>query len=837
MKNDEQFVGVMSKLLKLNINQYLTIDDNVTNFLDSNEISLLLSFASVFSLSEDTSDISLTYEICSRLIESHGQGNPNVVSITDALLSRIGNFPGRSLLREKFLNNDEPPVPFAISIERIARTVENTVGESNALTDFQYKLYDSLERETSLSVSAPTSAGKSFILNLDLVRRLRHEINPCIVYIVPTRALVSEVVSRIRNTIRSEEIHEIIVRTAPFPITSLAPRRGVVYVLTQERLLSLLSISNGEISISLLIVDEAHELQKGKRGILLQNAIDLALKRCPNMAIFFASPLIKNPGYILEIFKRSSNGRFFTEEISPVSQNIILISEVAKKPQKVKIQLLTSRSNVDIGTSDIDFNFRESKIKQKANFAVQICKKNESVIIFADSAALAEESALFVADARIDIEQSDEIADFIDFIKKEIHPEYPLIACLKKGVGFHYGDMPSIVRNGVERLFRESKIHFLCCTSTLLQGVNLPAKHIVIENPYLGSNPMQRADFRNLAGRAGRLLKEFHGNIWCLRPSDWAVKSYQGENLQEIRSAMGALMDDGGSLINALTDNSVLDSDRELADAAFSRLYHEVVGQPEGELETYSNYKNEQNMEILQRNITHMTALKIDIPSDVIESHRSLRPDMLQKLYDAIKSVEDLREIILVNPFEKSGKGRMEIAISMINAAFEIKMHDKYRNWVCGLAHDWVWGKSIGELISQRIEYVRKKKSDTAASPTIRKLLNVIEKEIRYSLVKYFAAYEDLLKAALVERSGKDKVPAVAPYHIYLEFGSCDQVALSLMALGLSRFTAIKLKMAINWGEATEPEDYLARLAATKVTKLDLPILCKNEIFELLGLR
>lgn len=832
MLEEPDVSAILAKLLKRNIWQYINFVDQIEPAFDNTELRLLISYASIASLSERSDEISIAYEICSRLIEVYGADNSIVVDAADLILSRIGNFPGRTLLRSKFLEDGQPDVPFSLAIERLARETENSVDDSRLLTDFQYKLYAALAVEQSLSVSAPTSAGKSYILNLDLIRRLTRGVGACIVYIVPTRALVSEVVSRVRATLRAEALDEIVVRTAPFAVINRSKYRGIVYVLTQERLLRLLTLTTEDANVTALIVDEAHELQKGKRGILLQNSIDMALKKFPAATIFFASPLIKNPKYLLDVFNRSGNGRYFTEEISPVSQNLVLVSEVARKPNKVKIEILTENGLVGLGMSELSFPFRGSKVEQKARFAVEICNMDESVIVFADDASAAEECAAVIALANSDFDLPEDISDFISFIKHEIHPEYPLVECLLKGVAFHYGNMPSIVRNGVERFFKEGKIRYLCSTSTLLQGVNLPAKHIVIENPHLGSDAMGRADFRNLSGRAGRLLKEFHGNVWCLRPSDWELECYKGENLQEIRSAMERVMDDGGSLIGAITEGFDLQADEELADAAYSRLYYEVT--ENGASEAFLQYKNAENEELLRSNITHMEGLKIDLPKALLETHRSLRPDLLQKLYDDLYSTPQLENVILINPHERGGKARMQLAMSKINQAFEIQMPDKYFSWVSGTAHDWVWGMPVGEIISKRVSLVRERTPEMAASPIIRKLLKLIETEVRYKLVKYFAAYEDLLKLALDERSVGKHI-SVAPYHIYLEFGSSDPVALSLMALGLSRFTAIKLKKVIAWSDEKEPEDYLAKISTLRIKNLPLPALCKHELYDLLG--
>ncbi|MBF4286336.1 DEAD/DEAH box helicase, partial [Vibrio anguillarum] len=98
-----------------------------------------------------------------------------------------------------------------------------------------------------------------------------------IVYVVPTRALISEVSTRVRSAIKRIGQDKAIIRTTPFPVDRTKVRTNVVYIFTQERLLSFLSATDVEPQIDTLIVDEAHEIQNGKRGIILQTAIDIAL--------------------------------------------------------------------------------------------------------------------------------------------------------------------------------------------------------------------------------------------------------------------------------------------------------------------------------------------------------------------------------------------------------------------------------------------------------------------------------------------------------------------------------------------------------------------------------
>lgn len=829
MLSDSNIQELYYRLIRLSIAQYLALDDNAPN-LSKAEISKLIMLASALSLEESNADIALSYDVCSRLIEIYGATYEHVALATDVILSRIGNFPGRELLRSKFESSLEHRVPFPLAVERIAREAENSIEENIVLTDFQYKLYSALAEEKALSVSAPTSAGKSFVLSLDLARRLRSGKRPFIIYVVPTRALVTEVVGRIRNTLRTETISDIAVRTAPFQIEDAESYRGVVYVLTQERLLRLLSWATDGFPVTSLIIDEAHELEKGKRGILLQNAIDITIRKFPSVAVLFASPLIKNPGYLLSVFQLQASGRYFVEEVSPVAQNVLLVSPVTGKPSRVKIEQIVGKNVVAAGTTTLSFKIRDALATQKARFAAEICKENESVIVFADNPDDAEETALQLVDCLPNYELTAELRAFIKFIESEIHAEHPLVECLKGGVGFHYGQMPSIVRAGIERFFRTGQIRYLCSTSTLLQGVNLPAKHIVILNPHLGEEGMGRADFRNLAGRAGRLLEEFHGNVWCLRPGQWDVKSYEGDSLQTIRGAMDTVMEDGGALIGTIFEGLETGEKSELADAAMSRLYHQV--HDSGAEVTYAAYLNEKNEEILRENIQRIEELFVDVPSEILDLHRSLRPDYIQELFSLILRQENLNNLILINPHEPGGKARMELALSLINQAFSIQMVDKYFNWVSGTSHKWVWGAPIGEMLSERVSYVRRNKPDARASPEIRKLLKLIETEIRYKMVKFFALYEDLCRCAFAKKGLQE--PNIAPYHVYLEFGASDPGPLNLMALGLSRFTALRLGKIVAWTNDRNSEEYLYAILQ-RVSMSSLPEPCKYELKEILS--
>lgn len=118
------------------------------------------------------------------------------------------------------------------------------------------------------------------------------------------------------------------------------------------------------------------------------------------------------------------------------------------------------------------------------------------------------------------------IDEVIKLIQEYLHKEYYLIDCLKKGIAFHFGKLPQRIREKMEALYEQKAIDYMFCTSTLLEGVNLPAQNIFILNNTIGLRKFTDVDFWNLAGRAGRLSKELSGNIICVRldSNKWNVK-------------------------------------------------------------------------------------------------------------------------------------------------------------------------------------------------------------------------------------------------------------------------------------------------------------------------
>jgi hypothetical protein len=124
-------------------------------------------------------------------------------------------------------------------------------------------------------------------------------------------------------------------------------------------------------------------------------------------------------------------------------------------------------------------------------------------------------------------------------VKEAIHPKYALAETVLHGVGFHYGDMPTLLRKTLEEQFDSGVLNYLISTSTLLHGVNLPARNLFLYRPFKGANrPLGSVDFWNLAGRAGRLGREFAGNVFLIDYDSWDSEPLFGPRRQRVISAL-----------------------------------------------------------------------------------------------------------------------------------------------------------------------------------------------------------------------------------------------------------------------------------------------------------
>ena len=754
------------------------------------------------------------------------------------LLSRMGNSRAIDLAVEKNLIDPISYQGYSLPIEmdlvrqKIALSIFVTADRMVSVNEFQRQFWSAAEGNDWVSVSAPTSVGKSFIVKLWLQKNLSGS-NFTAVYIVPTRALIEEVSRDLRGQLSGE----CDVFNLPWdPKILLSERR--VLVLTQERF-HVLQQNIADISIDLIFVDEAQKLGDGSRGLLLQRVLDHAIAKDSSLRIIFASPLSTNPELLLQGAPSSSQA-ILSESVT-VNQNLIHVNQVRGKPTLWQASVLVDGEAIELGFFDLPA--RPQPISKRLSLvAVALGAGHSGNVVYANGAADAEKFAGQIADLMPSVKASDldpDIASLCDLIERIIHPKYLLASYLRRQVAFHYGNMPLLVREEIERLFRIGKIHYLVCTSTLLEGVNLPCQNLFVRGPKRGrNNPMTAGDFWNLAGRAGRWGVEFQGNIVCVDTEVDTV--WDSIPKKRVRQPMSRSTDEALSsasdLISFISDRAPLEAARDapLLESMVSMLAARVrEGLPLSDLRWFeaSGIRVEELTSILTDRLSTLT-----VSAAVTNRHAGISPFAIQRLADYLTEHEEPERLLLPPPESSDAAVSYVSVISRINRYLggDFSSRPGRQFQLAILITKWMRGQPLAVLISDRVEYFRRTNSQTSIANVIRSVMNDVEQIARFEAPLYFSCYLETLYEVHADLFLSDDGPAPVPdIAMMLELGVSRMTELSMMSLGLSRTTAVELSEYIMSDDLTS-EGCISWLRSANLEGLGLPALILREIHTML---
>ena len=419
-----------------------------------------------------------------------------------SVLINVCNYRGLSLQPETY--------PSEITLEHIYENFEKDLLKIPASPDMfffrsQKSVYDSFTANC-FSYSGPTSMGKSFVMRMFIKDRMLKGYSENFVIVVPTKALINEVSSRIIddiNTKLAEYNYRVITSSGAL---SLQQEHNFVLVLTPERLLYLL-LDKPEFKIDYLFVDEAHKISsKDSRSPFYYKVINILSQRQVKPHIIFSSPNIPNPEIYLQLIPEITitDANRLATTFSPVSQI------------KYLVDLVNQRVNIfnDYNNKFIDVGSFSQHVDTK-RFIRSVGSKHQN-IVYCSSTRQAVEMALEYTEDFSSSTENPELIALARDIKNEIHGDYYLAEVVQKGVAYHIGYLPSSIRLQIENLFRSGAIKTVFCTSTLVEGVNLPADNLFIMNYKNGISNMTPVEFRNLIGRVGRIEFNLYGNVFLI---------------------------------------------------------------------------------------------------------------------------------------------------------------------------------------------------------------------------------------------------------------------------------------------------------------------------------
>lgn len=151
---------------------------------------------------------------------------------------------------------------------------------------------------------------------------------------------------------------------------------------------------------------------------------------------------------------------------------------------------------------------------------VELASRSGSVLTVHATKKSAENLAAAVAAER---PEKLETAPLVRLAEQRLGATHGLVSILRSGVAYHHAALPADLQAEIEDAVRQGVVDVICATSTLIEGINLPVRTVVVcERGYWDGSTFHAyispAGLMNAAGRAGRAGRETEG---------WVVLNHQ----------------------------------------------------------------------------------------------------------------------------------------------------------------------------------------------------------------------------------------------------------------------------------------------------------------------
>ncbi|WP_321850325.1 DEAD/DEAH box helicase [Pseudomonas paraveronii] len=768
------------------------------------------------------------------------------------LLGKLSNFRAIALAVERGLVAPglDGRLGVALRLEAQRREMDRSIlvqssGAWLQVNDFQQRFWTNATGDRWLSASAPTASGKTFLVLQWLIDQVITGETRVAVYLAPTRALVSEIETSLTELLSDTEL--VVVSSLPLPDKYKAARAGgarLILVFTQERLHLLANILNNSFSIDLLIVDEAHKIGDNQRGVILQDAVERATRANPKLKAVFISPATQNPEELLTDAPDGVQTIAVDSDSSTVLQNLIVATQMPRKAKLWSLTLRQQDSTLPIGI--LQLASTPDGLKKRLAFIAAAIGERGGTLVYTNGASEAEDVADLISQLLPSLEGIDpELLELAELARKGVHQDFRLAPLVELGVAFHYGNMPSLLRLEIERLFRSGKIRFLVCTSTLIEGVNLSCRSIVVRGPRKGKgHPMEPHDFWNLAGRAGRWGDEFQGNIICIDPEDkqaWPA-GVPRRARYPIKRESDAVLEHGDGMADyllrrGLSDlSSIEDTDTfEQVGAYLLTTYMRL-----GSISAASLAKRHDAATIakLDQALSVLVA-QIEINIDLAVRHPGVSALGLQRLLEAFRSYAgDVENLLPAEVASNDSYDRFVTIMGRINKHLFLAFAPENRIRLYALIiFKWLKGYSLARIIRDSIEWHQNANRSFKLPELIRSTMELVEQIARFKAPKYLSAYMDVLHLHLREIGREDLIEDGLDIGTQLEFGVSSTTLLSLMELGLSRMSAVALYEKIARDDLNREECVIwITERVDHLQAMDIPAIIVREVRERLVL-
>lgn len=669
------------------------------------------------------------------------------------------------------------------------------------------------------SYSGPTSMGKSFVVQTYVQEQVKNGSTENYAILVPTKALINEVKSNLIGALQEvlKERNYRVVTSAGDLV--LQQDHHFIFVMTPERLHHMM-IERENIRIDFLFIDEAHKISaRGGRSTYYFKIMTQLRKMQQLPTIVLASPNIPNPEVYLKIIPDGEFGEMnrLASRFAPVCQFKYYLDIPSRKGYFF---------NDYTKERELCYTIPEGS---KLSDIVRIVGKDGQSLVYCSSRRSVLENAVRYA-SNFDPKNDDKLNALAAEIKSEVHDDCYLADLIVRGVAYHVGYLPANIRLRIERSFENGDLRTIFCTSTLIEGVNLPADNLFITSYRNGPSNMDEVEFKNLIGRVGRIKYNLYGNVVLVREDDKLKEDQYTKLLKsdvppqelsiDIKSNakfMDALVHDlaDGDIEMSSCHDAATETDFE-ALRKFGLIYTRdlATGDITPITETFERYVSDrQKKRILDNFPVERTSDDITLSYDQAESLREAIANGLA--YPELTGEDDevdfeklvafmmeLRRLFKWDIYEKQTIGKPGT-----------QKLDSVIRWYSTILLRWIRGNGLRTLVGSAVRYKENNpetgvwsgqfkvaelynpKSKYHKNLVIAESLSVIENVLLFSISNYFRKVSMEYKAFhQVDHFDND-------WYEYVEYGTTNPDTIFLQQNGFSREASIFIQKPSNYNK------------------------------------
>ena len=323
-----------------------------------------------------------------------------------------------------------------------------------------------------IAVSAPTSFGKSFVIDAFIAIKKPDNV----VIIVPTIALTDETRRRLYKKFSNE--YKIITTS------EVEPGEKNIFIFPQERANSYLNVLT---SIDLLIVDEFYKAS---------NLFDK--ERSPS--------LLKA---IIKLGKMATQRYFLAPNIHAIKDNVFT--------QGMRFIEMLDFNTVFLEKHELYKTINNEQEKGQVLLSILAAKRTKSLIYAGTYTNIDKLTTLLIANKTVI--DNPLLNSFADWLTIHYDANWSLVDLVRRGIGIHNGKLHRSLSQLQVRLFEEDNgFENIISTSSIIEGVNTSAENVILWRNRNGTYKLNDFIYKNIIGRGGRMFRHFVGKIYLLEP-------------------------------------------------------------------------------------------------------------------------------------------------------------------------------------------------------------------------------------------------------------------------------------------------------------------------------